>query len=107
MMYMRFTKPTASEGTPFEFTNVFFLDDSFFITDNCTDLETLTPILAHHSQRLGMQMHVGHNNTKSKTEAMFFPSSLKVAKKLVTENTLPPIIALPNNQFIKNQNLHL
>jgi hypothetical protein len=67
-------------------------------------------------------MHVGHNNTKSKTEAMFFPNSLKVAKKLITENTLPPNIALPNNPFVqfthsfkynhrtqqryRNQNLH-
>jgi len=61
-----------------------------FITDNCEDLETLRPILAQHFQRLGMQMHVGHNNTKSKTEDMCFPNFLKDAKELITKDTLPP-----------------
>jgi hypothetical protein len=36
-----------------------------------TELENLTPILAPHFERLGMKMHVGSNNTKLKTEAMF------------------------------------
>jgi hypothetical protein len=82
-------------------STMFFVVDSVFITNDRTDLEILTPILAHHFQRLGMQMHVGHNNTKSKTEAIFFPNSLKEAKKLITENSLPSTIALPNNQFVK------
>jgi hypothetical protein len=94
-------QPTASISTPIEFNNVFFVVNSIFITNNRTDLENLTLILAHHFQRLGKQMHVGHSNTKSKTEAMFFPNSLKVVKKLITRNTLPPIIALTNNQFIQ------
>jgi len=45
-------QPTASKGTLFEFNNVFFIDSSVFITDNCTVLETLTPILADQFQRL-------------------------------------------------------
>ncbi len=46
-------------------------------------------------------MHIGSNNTKSKTEAMFFPSSLKEAKKLTAEGSLPANIILPNNQQIQ------
>jgi hypothetical protein len=32
---------------------------------------------------------------------MFFPNSLKDAKKLISENSLPSTIALPNTQFVK------
>jgi hypothetical protein len=56
-------QPTTSKGTPFKFNNVFFVDDSIFFTDNRKDLVTLTPFLAQHFQRLGMQMHIGHNIT--------------------------------------------
>jgi hypothetical protein len=94
-------QPASSKGIPFNFNNVFFVDDSIFITNNHADLETLMPILAQHFQRLGMQVHMGSNNTKSKTEAMFFPSSLKEAKKLTAEGSLPANITLPNNQQIQ------
>jgi hypothetical protein len=94
-------QPTSSKGTPFSFNNVFFVDDSVFITDNRAELETLTPILVQHFQRLGMQMHVGENNTKSKTEAMYFPNSLKKAKELTTERSLPPDLILPNNKKVQ------
>jgi hypothetical protein len=94
-------KPTSSKGTPFSFNNVFFVDDSIFITDSHAELETLTPILIQHFQRLGMQMHVGGNNTKSKTEAMYFPNSLKKAKELTTERSLPPDLTLPNNKKVQ------
>jgi hypothetical protein len=46
-------------------------------------------------------MHIGHNDTKSKTEAMFFPNSLKEAKALRTAGNLPPSVALPNNWHIQ------
>jgi hypothetical protein len=94
-------QPTSSKGTPFSFSNVFFADDSVFISDNRTELETLTPILVQHFQRLGMQMHVGENNTKSKTKAMNFPNSLKKAKELTTERSLPPDLILPNNKKVQ------
>jgi hypothetical protein len=94
-------QPTTSKGTPFEFNNVFFVDDSVFIADNLKELENLMPILIQHFKRLGMQMHVGNNNTRSKTEAMSFPESLKEAKNLTTSGTLPPDIKLPDNQHIR------
>jgi hypothetical protein len=43
---------------------------------------------------------VGTHKTKSKTEAMFFPASLKEARELSTNGTLPPNITLPDNQQI-------
>jgi hypothetical protein len=46
-------------------------------------------------------MHVGNNNTKSKTEAMFFPESLKEARNLTTSGILPPDIKLPDNQHVR------
>jgi hypothetical protein len=41
-------QPTSSKGTPFEFNNVFFVDDSVFITDSLEDLESLAPNLIKH-----------------------------------------------------------
>jgi hypothetical protein len=39
---------TSSKGTPFEFNNVFFVDDSICITDCLEDLESLAPNLIKH-----------------------------------------------------------
>jgi hypothetical protein len=70
---------------------VFFVDDSIFITGSHEELELLAPLLIQHFKHLGMQMHVGSNNVKSKTEAIFFPAPLKE----------PPSLILPNNQHIQ------
>jgi hypothetical protein len=35
-------------------------------------------------------MHVGSNNVKSKTDAIFFPASLKEAKALTANGSLTP-----------------
>jgi hypothetical protein len=80
---------------------VFFVDDSVFIADSREDLETLTPILVQHFQCLGMQTHISSNNTRSKTEAMYFPNSMKEAKELTTKKILPPNILLPNDQHVQ------
>jgi len=91
---------TSSKGTPFEFNNIFFVDDSVFITDNLEDLESLAPNLIQHFKWLGLQIHVGTHKTKSKTEAMFFPASLKEARELSTNGTLPHDITLPDSQHM-------
>jgi hypothetical protein len=94
-------QPTASIGTPFNFNNCFYVDDSVFLTEKLEDLKTIIPILMKQFERLGLQMHVGCGNMKSKTEAMFFPASLKEANKLRTEKSLPDDIQLPNDQFVQ------
>ena len=38
-----------------------------------------TQTIYDHFAQFGLQMHVGTRNKKSKTEAMFFPASLKEA----------------------------
>jgi hypothetical protein len=48
-----------------------------------------------------MEMHVGNDNIKSKTEAMFIPASLKTAKNLTKNSILPPDLTLPNNQQVQ------
>ncbi len=80
-------KSTTSKGTTFEFNNVFFIDDSVFIPNNHSKLETLTPILMKQFEHLSKQIHVGKENMKTKTEAMFIPKSL--AKTLSKGNMLP------------------
>jgi len=40
-------------------------------------------------------MHVRSNASKSKSEAMFFPVSLKQAKQEVADNVLPEDLTLP------------
>jgi hypothetical protein len=94
-------QPTTSKGTAFDFSNVFFVDDSVFLTESREEIELLTPTLINHFKHLGMQMHVGRGNVKSKTEAMFFPDSLKKAKALTASGTLPPDLILPNNQQVQ------
>lgn len=68
-------QPTSSKSTTFDFNNIFFINDSIFITDSPKDLKTLMPILIEHFKRLGMQMHLGNNITKSKMEANFWLSN--------------------------------
>ncbi len=74
---------------------------TFSLSTTAYSSQTTVLIWKQHYQRLGMQMHIGSNNTKLKTEAMFFPSSLKEAKKLTAEGSLPANIILPNNQQIQ------
>jgi hypothetical protein len=45
-------------------------------------------------------MHIGLNTSKSKSEAMFFPASLKQAKTEVLSGTLPDDLVLPNRKRV-------
>ena len=45
-------------------------------------------------------MHLGTPNVKSKSEAMFFPASLKQAREEFEKNILPEDIPLPGNKKI-------
>ncbi len=76
----------------------FYVDDSFFIFQNRSELQDVTGILNKHFSRFGLTMHLGSLSTTSKSEAMFFPASLKEAK-LQTE--LPEDIVLPDGARIQ------
>jgi hypothetical protein len=71
------------------------------LSNSHTELKTLLPILIQNIWKLGIQMQVDCHNTKFKTEAMFFPSSLKRVKELNTEGSLPPNLTLPNNKNVQ------
>ena len=61
--------------------------------------------LDKHFARFGLIMHLGTPSTKSKSEAMFFPSSLKQAQLDYDNNILPNDLQLPSNKkvhFVKN-----
>ncbi len=45
-------------------------------------------------------MHLGSENTKSKSEAMYFPPTLKQANLEVINNTLPEDLILPNGKKV-------
>ena len=45
-------------------------------------------------------MHLGSETIKSKSEAMFFPASLKQAKNDNNKNILPEDVLLPNNKKV-------
>ncbi len=45
-------------------------------------------------------MHIGSNDTKSKSEAMFFPSTLKQAKLEVLNDITPEELILPNDKKV-------
>ena len=46
-------------------------------------------------------MHLGSSKIKSKSEAMFFPASLKQANEEFDHNILPDKLLLPNDKNIR------
>jgi hypothetical protein len=91
---------TTAKGTPFYFNSSFYVDDSFFIFQTRQELHQAIIDLDNHFARFGLIMHLGSDKIKSKSEAMFFPSSLKQARIDFSNNTLPEDILLPNNKKV-------
>jgi hypothetical protein len=91
---------TKAKGTPFNFNSSLYVDDSFFCFQNREDLLKATIDLNTHFARFGLTMHLGSENTKSKSEAMYFPPTLKQANLEVINNTLPEDLILPNGKKI-------
>ena len=74
------SQPTSAKGKPFQFCSSFYV-------------------------RFGLIMHLGSETSKSKSEAMFFPASLKQARDELDNNILPADLLLPNKKkFIMYQN---
>ena len=66
-----------AKGTPFTFSSSFYVDDSFFLFQTKSQLEEAVIELERQFARFGLIMHLGTPNVRSKSEAMYFPASLK------------------------------
>jgi hypothetical protein len=75
------SQKSSAKGLPFEFRTSFFIYDSFFLIKNQPELQKAIAHLNSHFARFGLIMHLGNKSTNSKSECMYFPASLKDAKK--------------------------
>ena len=91
---------TTAKGTTFSFNSSFYVDDSFFVFQTRQELQQAIIDLDKHFARFGLIMHLGSENTKSKSEAMFFPFSLKQARNDFLDNKLPEDLLLPNGKKV-------
>jgi len=94
---------TNAKGSPFFFNSSFYIDDSFFLCQSKQELRETIIQLNEHFARFGLIMHLGSDSIKSKSEAMYFPPSLKQARDDLANNRLPEDILLPNE---KKSTLH-
>ena len=76
------------------------MDDSFFVFETRQELLQAITELDKHFARIGLIIHLGSEATKSKSEAMFFPTSLKQARSDQTNNHVPEELLLPNNKKV-------
>jgi hypothetical protein len=91
---------TKAKGSPFSFNSSFYVDDSFFCFQRRDELHQATIDLNNHFNRFRLTMHIGSDTTKSKSEAMFFPSTLKQARHKVLNSVIPEDLSLPNNKKV-------
>jgi hypothetical protein len=91
---------TNAKGAPFFFNSSFYVDDSFFLCQSKNELQQTIIQLNKHFERFGLIMHLGSDSIKSKSEAMYFPPSLKQARDDLANNRLPEDILLPDNKRV-------
>ena len=65
---------TFSQGMLFEIFCMLYVDDGAFAFVSRRDLEIGATLVYNQFARLGLEMHVGKENKKSKTECVFFPA---------------------------------
>ena len=58
------------------------MDDGAFAFPTRQDLENSAQQIYEHLAKFGLQMHIGSNDSKSKTEAIYIPSSLEKAQSM-------------------------
>jgi hypothetical protein len=66
-----------AKGTAFDLFYLLYVDDGAFLFESKEDMARGANEIYDHFERFGLKMHVGRNGKKSKTEAMYFPPSLK------------------------------
>ena len=62
-------------SSAFNTYHILYLDDGSFLFQSRTDLVNGLDIINNIFNSMGLEMHVGKGDTKSKTEAMYFPTS--------------------------------
>ena len=62
--------------TSFELFALLFADDCATSFETREDMVTGTSYLSNHLRKFGLKMHVGSGTTASKTEAMYYPTSM-------------------------------
>ena len=87
-----------STETPFNIPNLLYIDDGAFIFKTLKGTKKAAQIIFNHFAKFGLEMHIGietekdkkgketsksntGENSKSKTEAMYFSPSLKEAQE--------------------------
>jgi len=90
-------KPKTTKGDAFQIDDLLYVDDGTFLFSTLTEMKEALQTIHDHFAKFRLQMHVGSTNAKSKTEAMFFPSSLTHTKSQKT---------LPKNFDLNNGNNH-
>jgi len=90
---------SKAKGMPFSFSSSFYIDDSFLFQSK-EHLHQAIIELDKRFARFSLIMHLGSSKTKSKPEAMFFPTSLKQAKEEFDQNILPDKLLLPNDKNV-------
>ncbi len=68
---------TTAKGVAFDLQSSFYVDDVCFVFQNRNELYEAANILNKQFSCFGLTMHLGSSTSKSKSEAMFFPASLK------------------------------
>ena len=62
------------EGWIFEILQLLYIDDGAFVFNNRADLERGAEVVNEHFKKFGMEMHVGRDEKKAKTEFMYVPT---------------------------------
>jgi hypothetical protein len=63
-----------TKGTIFYLFLSLYVDNGSFMFESREDMIKGSAILVHHMRRFGLQMHIGRDGGKSKTEALFIPA---------------------------------
>ena len=61
-------------GSIFEILQLLYIDDGAFVFNNRANLERGAEVINEHFKKFGMEMHVGRDEKKAKTEFMFVPT---------------------------------
>ena len=91
-------KRAYRNSSTFNTYHILYLDDGSFIFQSRNDLINGLEIINNIFETMGLEMHVGKGETKSKTEAMYFPTSsfFKQPTSDPIMDTTEPNLIMPN-----------